>query len=79
MVSTIPSAHTITKFTYNFKLNFKHILELLSMLTSSDLCLWTQLAMSISPQGLNLDMYLSNFREIVTLSWPKRNKVVDDQ
>jgi hypothetical protein len=39
----LPSAHTI------FNHNFKHILKLFSMVTSSDLCLCTQLATSVSP------------------------------
>jgi hypothetical protein len=58
------------KFNLNLKLNL--------MVTSSDSCLCTQLAMSISPSGLNFEIYLSNFREIVTSPWPKKN-VVDDQ
>jgi hypothetical protein len=61
------------------QLNFKHILELLSMVTSADLCLCTQLAMSISPKDLNFEMNLSNVLEIVTYPWPKKNNVVDDQ
>jgi hypothetical protein len=55
------------------KLDFQHvylILFIFFMITSTDLCLCTQLAMSTSPQGLNIEIYLSNFREIITYTWP---------
>jgi hypothetical protein len=61
------------------KLDFKLFLELVSIVISSDSGLCTQLAMAISPYSLNFEIYLSNFHEIVTYQWPKRNNVVDDQ
>jgi hypothetical protein len=47
-----------SKFNHNFKIKFQtyFILKLFLMVTSSDLCLLTQLAMSISPQGLHFEI-----------------------
>jgi hypothetical protein len=55
------------------KLDIKHAylkLFVFFIITSTDLCLGTQLAMSISPQDLNIVIYLSNFCEIITYAWP---------
>ncbi len=51
------SAHTRINFNHNLKLNLKHILKLLSMVTFSYLCLCTQLATSFSPQRLNFKIF----------------------
>ncbi len=70
---------TIDEFNHNFKFKFQtyfeiiisgNFIKLMFVYTTSDIYL--------TPR-LNFEMHISNFREIVTFSWPKRNNVVDDQ
>jgi hypothetical protein len=76
---TLPSVHTVIKIQSQFQIKFQiyfeiiingNFLRLMFVYTTSNVYL---------TPGFNFEIYISNFRGIVTYLWPKRNNVVDYQ